>query len=452
MRYDVSLAFSIFSRWRFLPVNILLRTGGFKLSHNCRHSCLKRLKLDTDISMDLRNEIANRGENRREVRNIQQNINYDADSEDDDDDEDNENNNIDVNEYDDESEDEDEPEAEDQNVYDDGEEVEDEEYLEAEDEDEDLANEEVERGIVIEVEEDEILQEVEQRQQDQQQQQGQVNNDDNDDDDDVHDDNNDDEDDIDLQTDEEVERDNRPERTLFQGLRIVGMRAPLRHKENIRAIDHCLIALAQSIKNHYTYESLLNHLKWIKDSFQFINIPTSKKSLWKMLGRNKSNLIYRLYCAACHDKIGKSKIVVKNCTCRKCGPELDRTNVATFIQVKLYSQLRDILRIPNIADKLQYKQSRVKRDMHAIEDVFDGTGYVDLSRRGKFLHNNLNLTLTLWTDGMKLTKSSRATTYPIVFQINELSPHARKKYSETYRFRTSYFTRPRNRLDTQWTK
>ena len=42
-------------------------------------------------------------------------------------------------------------------------------------------------------------------------------------------------------------------------------------------------------------------------------------------------------------------------------------------------------------------------------------------------HNNYSL--TLWMDGVKMAKSSIATAVPILLDLNELSPHTRKKHN-----------------------
>lgn len=91
-------------------------------------------------------------------------------------------------------------------------------------------------------------------------------------------------------------------------------------------------------------------------------------------------------------------------------------------------QIIDFLSIPNIAEALRYKYNRVKLEEDAIEDIYDGEMYKEASEPVEFLDNPYNFSFTLWTDGLKLTKSSRATTYPIVLQLNELLPHARKKH------------------------
>ena len=104
-----------------------------------------------------------------------------------------------------------------------------------------------------------------------------------------------------LTTDEELEEEEMDtEKTLFQGFNEnAGMHVPLQHKNNLKAINHLLVILARGVRYNSTYEEIIDQLKWIKKSFQHINIPTKKQALWKVLGRDKSNLIRCLYCSKC---------------------------------------------------------------------------------------------------------------------------------------------------------
>ncbi|XP_051167820.1 uncharacterized protein LOC127289003 isoform X2 [Leptopilina boulardi] len=215
--------------------------------------------------------------------------------------------------------------------------------------------------------------------------------------------------------------------TFFRGINTIGLRVPLEHNQNLRAIDYLLVALTRAVRHNSTYEHLIDDLKWIKKCFTVINMPTTKKALWKILGRSRENLIYRYFCEKCKQPIGVGQITVR-CRCSRCGPGQEKTFVAIFIQILLRPQLTDLLRIPNIAEALNYRDNRIRIHPDAIEDIYDGEMYLRLSEPGNFLSNPHNYSLTFWTDGLKITRSSRATTYPIVFQVNELSPHARKKH------------------------
>ncbi|XP_043461911.1 uncharacterized protein LOC122498294 [Leptopilina heterotoma] len=220
----------------------------------------------------------------------------------------------------------------------------------------------------------------------------------------------------------------RPDRPMFQGFgNLLGMRVPLRSSRHFMSIDLLLIALAQSVRYKGTYKQLLSLLKLFKKSYMHINIPTTKKALWKILGRNDSNLIFQLYCEKCNELIGNGKKVQRACSCGACGPNVHDTHVATFVQVLLTPQLKEIFNSPKLLNALRYKEIRRKINHNAIEDIFNGIKYEEMCEAGNFLSDPNNFTLTLWIDGAKVAKSSNAQMYPVLLQLHEFSPHARKK-------------------------
>lgn len=136
-----------------------------------------------------------------------------------------------------------------------------------------------------------------------------------------------------------------------------------------------LVALAQNVANKQTYKSLISQLCWRKESYIEIDLPTTKKQLWKVINRDKSNLDYSVYCTLCKQKIGYGKVPTQTCLCGKCGPNKDEKRLGTFILVPLKPQLRDLLNVPNIVKSLRYKHERLKINQENIEDIHDGAKY-----------------------------------------------------------------------------
>lgn len=226
---------------------------------------------------------------------------------------------------------------------------------------------------------------------------------------------------------EDIE-DERAQRPMFQEIRgREGLLGPLRDNGQLSTMDHLLLELACAVRFNNPYEELITRLQILKRTYVNINIPTTKSALWKMLGRDDSNLKYSLYCEKCYKHIGNGKKVNVVCSCGACGPGKKETFVGTFVQVNIIPQIKEFLDSPNAAESLRYKERRVKIDINAIEDIYDGHEYKRLSEIG-FLRNPNNFSLTLWTDGLRLAKSSKATCYPFLLQLNELSPHARKRH------------------------
>ena len=65
-----------------------------------------------------------------------------------------------------------------------------------------------------------------------------------------------------------------------------------------------------------------------------------------------------------------------------------------------------------VANTGQHFRKRIKIHPHAIEDIYDGEKYKELSLPGNFLSHPNNIFLKLWTDGIQLTKSPRTNNRP----------------------------------------
>ncbi|CAG5085086.1 Protein of unknown function, partial [Cotesia congregata] len=185
-------------------------------------------------------------------------------------------------------------------------------------------------------------------------------------------------------------------------------------------------------KNHLSYEATIDIFQWI-NSFHNANLlPADKTSLWKMLGRKNLEKSRRYYCKSCTEYLGlkdkKTKLLKIQCSCKKCGPKQKENHLGHFLYIGLTSQIKQLLKKPNIAEALQYRFHRKKKNIDSLEDIYDGQNYPDLCKPGKFLENWHNFSFTFNTDGCSVSESSRTSAWPIFIQINELPPHMRKKY------------------------
>ncbi|XP_051156396.1 uncharacterized protein LOC127278639 [Leptopilina boulardi] len=141
--------------------------------------------------------------------------------------------------------------------------------------------------------------------------------------------NNDDED-VEDDESEEMNSESDPEEEeflqhpVFQGFGgLNGLHAPLRSNGELTAIDHILMELTHTVRYNNTYDQLIRRLRILKKTYVNINVPTTKEGLWKMLGRDDSNLLYQLYCERCHELVGNGKNVERECGCEACGPNKD---------------------------------------------------------------------------------------------------------------------------------
>ncbi|XP_044584105.1 uncharacterized protein LOC123264730 isoform X2 [Cotesia glomerata] len=203
---------------------------------------------------------------------------------------------------------------------------------------------------------------------------------------------------------------------------------PFVSKSTFNENDHLLAIIAISMRNNLSFEATLSMLTWMKLTHSNNNLPTTKKALWKALHRDESLITRHLYCGICKENLGTGTTPYKNCSCQSCGPKKNSENVHYFLQLNLISQLSDLFKIPGIEKSLSYRFTREKKDSSAMEDIFDGQVYKNLSSFGNFLDNPSNYSFTINTDGCQVAKSSKASAWPIYFQINELPPHLRKKH------------------------
>ena len=77
---------------------------------------------------------------------------------------------------------------------------------------------------------------------------------------------------------------------------------------------------------------------------------------------------------------------------------------------------------PEFLEKLKYRFQRKILNKGAIEDVYDGELYQQLSKEGGFLSNPSNISFLANTDGVSIVRSSGASVWPVYFIINELPP------------------------------
>ena len=76
---------------------------------------------------------------------------------------------------------------------------------------------------------------------------------------------------------------------------------------------------------------------------------------------------------------------------------------------------------------LKTRENRTS-DTSTLKDIYDGTEYRQLSKRGGFLcptTNPANISFVLNTDGVSLFKSSETSVWPIFLVINELPANIR---------------------------
>ncbi|XP_052124790.1 uncharacterized protein LOC127749680 isoform X2 [Frankliniella occidentalis] len=206
-------------------------------------------------------------------------------------------------------------------------------------------------------------------------------------------------------------------------------RVVLINNPSIREI--LLLDLAQMIRHKFTYEALINGFENKNALFGRKFFPTSKKELWRVLGRKNSGIVYHAYCDKWGQYICKQQdrglsAFCKNTKCARNKTPIEARKVKYFATISLRKQLNHLLNIPNIAQHLTFRETRMKHEDTGIEDVYDSENYKALQATGVLGCNDISGTLN--TDGCKATKGATKETFPVFVRINEFPPHLRQKF------------------------
>lgn len=185
--------------------------------------------------------------------------------------------------------------------------------------------------------------------------------------------------------------------------------------------DAVLLELALSSRHKWTYECLIDSFN-AKNVLSGSNIfPTTKKQLWKILGRSLEGLSPHFFCD-CGNYLGQKKNLPEEMDC-PCGKHVVLKKAKHFFVLNLKRQLEHFLLLPGMGDALKYRENRRKQTDEGLEDIFDGDCYKNLME----VMGPDDLTYCFNTDGCK-RRGARANVYPLYFRINELPPNLRQKF------------------------
>lgn len=200
----------------------------------------------------------------------------------------------------------------------------------------------------------------------------------------------------------------------------------LPHGETCQAKDTFFQRLCGNIARNKPYDDLLDDFDIENAKYADPIFPQTKYQLWNKIGRNTSNIKNYVYCGYCKARVGDDKVPAVDCTCGSTGPNRGNKKLHYFTHVSIKAQLAEMFRLPNMVASLNYRNTRIKINGNAIEDIFDGKRYKELLQ--DFLANPNNYSFTIWIDGLEVAKSSTEGATPVFLMINEFSPHGRKRY------------------------
>jgi hypothetical protein len=140
----------------------------------------------------------------------------------------------------------------------------------------------------------------------------------------------------------------------------------------------------------------------------------------EMCGFGDSYLTFHLYCCNCK----KLFLGREQCETPGCRALVEKQNY--FVTGNMEIQLKQVLERPGMWSSLNVsRECGVDSADKSLSDITSGSGYTKLRSPGGFLHRNANITLTMFTDGVPLFKSSHVSIWPVYLTINEIPPRER---------------------------
>lgn len=193
------------------------------------------------------------------------------------------------------------------------------------------------------------------------------------------------------------------------------------YKSKLTKTEHELAVLAYAARHSLSDTALEDLLKLLNLYLPESNLLDSNIALLKeRCGFTSKFLKTYTFCNVCKNTVDKE---TESCSTPDCpGKVPSSKNKSFFMTGDLKIQLTDVLSKPGTWNSVQeYKESKAS----TITDITDGKAYKDLNKEGMFLYSKNNISLTLFTDGVPLFKSSGVSMWPVYLLVNEIPRNQR---------------------------
>ena len=184
--------------------------------------------------------------------------------------------------------------------------------------------------------------------------------------------------------------------------------SPITYKEHLLSV--CAYVSRHNCSDTQ-FRDLLNLLNLHVPANNLVEIDINKVKA--VCGFDKDFLRFHFYCSMCKKVFNED---IDQCPTNGCIGNQELTK-NYFVTGNLEKQLLDVLLRQGIWQCIQ-EQSKVMTK--SITDITNGSGYQMLKEDGCFLEDSNNITLSFFTDGVPLFKSSGVSLWPVYLIINEI--------------------------------
>eukprot|EP00734_Pompholyxophrys_sp_LG126_P000235 Pompholyxophrys_sp_v1_NODE_62_length_2619_cov_2.184405.p1 type:complete len:309 gc:universal NODE_62_length_2619_cov_2.184405:1112-186(-) len=213
-------------------------------------------------------------------------------------------------------------------------------------------------------------------------------------------------------------------RSLINDLRLL--------EPNDKEFDYLILVYAFKYGlSNSAISTLLDLLQYAMPSKPFTT------SLYRLHNHFNTNNDYsrHYYCNHCCSPLLTRNDMCVNAQC----PGWVRTNAGMFANFGLQTVMRRMLARPQFAKLRAYKTDRVKHFPTNVEDIMDGSKWVESA---ELYNDSNNIVFGLSTDGIPLFKSSKKSMWAIWMVFYDLPPNERYKHHNMALIGISFGSRP----------
>ena len=195
---------------------------------------------------------------------------------------------------------------------------------------------------------------------------------------------------------------------------------PLYEGARLSVAESLISILSLSLRCNMTGVQLTELLRIIELHCPLHNkCVTTLHKFKKYFSDSNTPLVRHFYCTGCTARLENG-----NCICTNCA---EPSKLGYFIEVPIIPQIKALYARPDFIDRLQHRHNRIRHNLANFDDIYEGQVYTKLSQDGEILEDHRNISLTWYTDGISIYKSSKFSIWPLYLMINELPFEERTK-------------------------